>query len=80
MPSHVLARSDVDGVRTLDDELGRKLETFHRLAVGARVLLVIVFGCAVLGAFCLVMAELLTQGFVSAAASGLASHVGPLPM
>ena len=61
-------RSDVGGIRTL------------RLAVDARVLLVSVFNFVMLGAVCLVMAELLIPGVVNAATSGIASHAGPLPL
>ena len=78
MPPHVRARSNVGGLRTLGDELKREIGTFHRLAVGARVLLVSVSDCVVLGAFCLVMAELLVSVAVSASAGGLATHVGLL--
>ena len=58
----------------------REIGTFHRLAVGARVLLVSVSDCVMLGAFCLVMAELLVPGAVNASTSGLAIHAGPLPI
>ena len=78
MPPHVRARSNVGGLRTLGDELKRELGTFHRLAVGARVLLVSVSDPAVLRAFCLVMAELLVSVAVIASTGGLAIRVGPL--